>query len=137
MENIQVYRILKGMDLSEGRSVRVVDDLEAVLMEQHETRTVTDGKLYKHYHDYLVLLKNGEKAGILLNCDSVDVHAYVLQKYRKQHIVSRLTNNGFLKKIWPDVDSVTCADLYNYDKVKHLVEISGLRLRPTGILLED
>ncbi len=137
MTNPQLYRILKGMDLSEGRSVRVVDDLEAILMEQYETRTVTDGKRYNHSHDYLVLLKNGEKAGILLNCDSVDVHAYVLRKYRKQHIVSRLTNNGFLKKIWPDVDSVTCADLYNYDKVKHLVEISGLRLCPTGILLED
>lgn len=122
------------MDLSEGESVRVVDDLEAILVQDHATRTVANHRRYTHYHDYLVLLKGGEKAGILLNCDSVDIHAYVLRKYRNQHIVSRLTDNGFLKKLWPDVTSVTCADLNNYDKVKHLAQIAGYSLRDKGLI---
>lgn len=134
MTNIQLSHILKNMNLSEGKSVRVVDDLEAILMKDHATRTVTDHRRYTHYYDYLVLLKGGEKAGILLKCDSVDIHAYVLRKYRNQHIVSRLTDNGFLKELWPDVNSVTCADLNNYDKVKHLAEIAGYSLRDTSLV---
>ncbi len=134
MTNIQLSYILKNMDLSEGESVRVVDDLEAILMKDHATRTVTDHRRRTHYHDYLVLLKSREKAGILLNCDSKDIHAYVLRKYRNQHIVSRLTDNGFLKELWPDVNSVTCADLNNYDKVKHLAEIAGYSLRDTSLV---
>ena len=133
MTNIQLSYILKNMNLSEGKSVRVVDDLEAILMKDHETRTVTDHRRRIHYHDYLVLLKGGEKAGILLNCDSKDIHAYVLRKYRNQHIVSRLTDNGFLKELWPDVNSVTCADLNNYDKVKHLAEIAGYSLNDESL----
>ena len=70
---------------------------------------------------------------ILLNCDSKDIHAYVLRKYRNQHIVSRLTDNGFLKELWPDVNSVTCADLNNYDKVKHLAEIAGYSLNDESL----
>lgn len=129
MTNNQLYRMLKNMDPSEGRSVRAVDDLEAVLMANHKTVSVTNHQKFTHYHDYLVLLKAGEKAGIILNCDSVDVHAYVLRKYRGQHIVSKLTNNGFLKNLWPDIDSVTCANPREYDKLKHLAEIAGFTLR--------
>ena len=134
MTNNQLSHVLKKMDLSEGESVRVVDDLEAVLMKDHKTVTRINGHQHTSYYDYLVLLKGGEKAGILLKCDSIDVHAYVYQKYRNQHIVSRLTDNGFLKELWPDIDSVTCADLNNYDKVKHLAEIAGYSLRDKGLI---
>ena len=134
MTNEQLSYVLKKMDLSEGKSVRVVDDLEAILVENHKTVTRDNGRQHTGHYDYLVLLKDGKKAGILLKCDSIDVHAYVYRKYRNQHIVSRLTNNGFLKELWPDIDSVTCANPYNYDKVKYLAEIAGYTLRKRSLI---
>ena len=124
MTNEQLSYVLKKMDLSEGKSVRVVDDLESILVENHKTVTRDNGRQHTGHYDYLVLLK----------CDSIDVHAYVYRKYRNQHIVSRLTNNGFLKELWPDIDSVTCANPYNYDKVKYLAEIAGYTLRKRSLI---
>ena len=45
MTNNQLSHVLKKMDLSEGESVRVVDDLEAVLMKDHKTVTRINGQI--------------------------------------------------------------------------------------------
>ena len=129
MTNDTLSHILRNIDLSRGYLVRTVNDLEAVLIENHKTVTTNSGCRYVGYYDYLVLLKAGMKAGIILKCDSVDIHVYVYPKYRDQQIVSKLTGEGFLKKLWPDIESVTCANRSEYQKIKHLAEIAGFYLR--------
>ena len=117
--------ILRNIDLSRGYLVRTVNDLEAVHIENHKTVTTNSGCRYVGYYDYLVLLK----AGIILKCDSIDIRIYVYPKYRDQQIVSKLTGEGFLKKLWPDIESITCANRSEYQKIKHLAEIAGFYLR--------
>ena len=129
MTNDTLSHVLRKIDLSKGKLVRTVDDLEAVLIENHKTVTKGSDRNFIGYYDYLILLKNGAKAGIILKCDSVDIHVYVYPQYRNQHIVSRLTDDGFLKELWPDIDSVTCANIFEYEKIKYLAEIAGFYLR--------
>lgn len=129
MTNDTLSHVLRNIDLSKGDLVRTVGNLEAVLIEKHKTVTTNSNRRYVGYYDYLILLKDGEKAGIILKCDSVDIHVYVYPKWRNQHIVSKLTGDGFLKELWPDIDSVTCANRNEYTKVKYLAEIAGFYLR--------
>lgn len=129
MTNDTLSHVLRNIDLSKGYLVRTVDNLEAVLIENHKTVTTNSNRRYVGYYDYLILLKDGVKAGIILKCDSVDIHVYVYPKYRNQHIVSKLTGDGFLKELWSDIDSVTCANRSEYEKIKYLAEIAGFYLR--------
>ena len=128
MTNKTLSYVLRNIDLSKGKLVRTVGDLDAFLIENHKTvRNYGNGKIVDFF-DYLILLKNGTKVGIILKCDSVDIHVYVYPKYREQHVVSRLTENGFLKELWSDIDSVTCANSNEYDRIKYLAEIAGFKL---------
>lgn len=121
--------VLRSIDVSKGEIVREVDDLTAVLIKNHKTVMHQTNGRYVGLYDYLILLCGGKKAGIILKCDSVDIHTYVFRNYRNQHIVSKLTRDGFLKRLWPDIDSVTCVNWEEYDRIKHLAEIAGFWLR--------
>lgn len=128
MTNKKLSYVLKRIDLSKGRIVRTVDDMQAVLLEDYPTYQIYNGKKYESEDTYLILLKNNEKAGILQKLYD-DIHAYVLRRYRNQHVLSRLTDNGFLKALWPDITSVTCCNPKESIRIRHLVENSGLTLR--------
>lgn len=129
MTNNTLSHILRNIDLLKGHLVRSVDNLDAVLIERHRTVTMNSGHRFIGYYDYLILLKDGMKAGIIQKCDFEDIHVYVYEKYRNQHVVSKLTGEGFWKKIWPDIDSVTCANRKEYEKIKYLAEIAGFYVR--------
>lgn len=129
MTNSTLSHVLRNIDLEKGTLVRTVGNLNAVLIENHKTVITNSNGRFVDFYDYLILLKDGEKAGIILKCGSVDVHVYVYPKYREQHIVSSLTGDGFLKELWPDIDSVTCANRNEYNRVKYLAEIAGFKLR--------
>ena len=121
--------VLRAIDISKGKVVRKVDNLTAVLVNNHKTVNHQTNGRYVGLYDYLVLLCNGKKSGIILKCGSVDIHTYVFHNYRNQHIVSRLTGNGFLKELWPDIESVTCVNREEYERIKHLAEIAGFVLQ--------
>lgn len=129
MKNETLSRVLRGIDVSKGHIVRTVDDLKAVLLENHKTVTTNSGYRYVGYYDYIILMKEETKAGIILKCDFEDVHVYVFPRFRNQHIVSRITGEGFLKKLWPEIETVTCANKEEYERIKHLAEIAGYSLR--------
>lgn len=129
MTNDTLSHVLRNINLSKGKLVRVVDNCEAVLIEHHKTVMNRPDYRYVGYYDYLILLKDGIKAGIILKCDSVDIHVYVYPRFRDQHIVSKLISDGFLKELWPDIESVTCVNYREYEKIKHLAEIGGYYLR--------
>ena len=129
MTNDTLSHILRNIDLSKGYLVRTENNLEAVLIENHKTVTINSGRRYIEYYDYVILLKDGLKVGIIMKCEFEDIHVYVYPKFRNQHIVSKLTGDGFLKKLWPDINSVTCANKREYNKIKYLVENAGFYLR--------
>ena len=129
MTNNTLSYVLRNIDLTKGILVRTVGILSAVLIENHRTVETNSNGRFVNFYDYLILLKDKEKAGIILKCGSVDIHVYVYPKYREQHIVSTLTGGGFLKDLWPDINSVTCANRNEYDRIKYLAEIAGFKLR--------
>lgn len=129
MTNNTLSYVLRNIDLTKGVLVRTVGNLNAILIENHKTVTTNSYGRFVGFYDYLILLKDREKVGIILKCDSVDVHVYVYPKYREQHIVSTLIGDGFLKELWPDIDSVTCANYKEYERIKYLAEIAGFELR--------
>lgn len=129
MTNNTLSHVLRSINLSRGKTVRTVDNLEAVLVENHRTMETNPNGRFVGYYDYLILLYSGTKAGIILKCGSVDIHVYVYPQFREQHIVSRLTGEGFLRELWPDIESVTCANYFEYDRVKHLAALAGFELR--------
>lgn len=131
MTNESMRNILKRISAEDGHSVRKVDNLEAVLVEGFKTYVM---RQYTNYYDYLLLLQDGEKAGIILKCDSVDIFIYVYRKFRNQRVVSRLIGESFLKNLWPDIESITCSNVSNYKKIKHLAEIAGYKLRGRDML---
>lgn len=130
MTNDTLSHVLRNINVSKGNIVRTVGNLEAILIKNHRTVKISaNGNKYVNYYEYLILLKDGKKAGIILKCDNVDIHIYVYPKYRNQKIVSRLTGDGFLKKLWPDIDSISCKNLLEFYKIRHLAQIQGFTLR--------
>ena len=129
MTNNQLSHVLRNIDLSNGYIVRMVNNLEAVLIEHHKSVTTNSGRRYIEYYDYLILLKDRKKTGIIMKCQFMDVHVYMYPQYRNQHILSRLSGGGFLKKIWSDIESAKCENRNEYAKIKYLVENAGFYLR--------
>lgn len=85
-------------------------------------------------YEFLVIAENGVKQAIILRCDDVDLHWYVLKKWRGQHVLSDSLRTGVIGAVWPENTKVTCC--YNYDDnreekysmTKHLADIAGLIL---------
>lgn len=85
-------------------------------------------------YEFLIIAENGEKQAIILRCGYVDLHWYVLRKWRNRHILSDALRMGVIQEIWPENTRITCC--YNYDDdreqkyntTKHLADIAGLSL---------
>lgn len=89
---------------------------------------------YKDEYEFLLITDGGEKQAIILRCGYVDLHWYVLKKWRRNHVLSDALRTGVIKELWPENTKVTCC--YNYDDdyehkyrmTKHLADIAGLSL---------
>lgn len=85
-------------------------------------------------YEFLIIAENGEKQAIILRCGYVDLHWYVLRKWRNRHILSDALRTRVIQEIWPENTRITCC--YNYDDdreqkyntTKHLADIAGLSL---------
>lgn len=129
MTNESLIGVLKNIDISKGKVVREVDNLTAILMENHMTRQKSQsGRIFRGKQTYLILLCNGQKAGIIMKCGTVDIHFYMYKKFRDKRILSRLINDGFLKELWPDIEFMSCCNKEDYAKIEHLSELCGIGL---------
>lgn len=85
-------------------------------------------------YEFLIVAENGEKQAIILRCGYVDLHWYVLKKWRNKHVLSDALHTGVLQQVWPENTKVTCCYNYNdnrkqkYNMTKHLADIAGLSL---------
>ena len=101
-------------------------------------RVSCSGGNYKYYtsiYEFLIIAENGEKQAIILRCDDIDLHWYVLKHWRGQHILSNALRTGVIKKNWPENKSITCCYNWNdnFEKKRqmtmHLAEIAGLEFK--------
>ena len=141
MTNEDLKEYLKKANIKDGKVVRCVDNLKAVLISfplEHPYVFKRDPNLTEHNeYEFLILVCNGKKAGIIFNMSPVDIHIYMRKKYRKQHIASRLIGNGFLKKLCPNIETCTCLSYFYYDEVESLVTNAGYQLYPSKELIND
>lgn len=130
MTNDTLNRVLVSSYISQGQVVRKIGDIEVILLKKRTTTLCGDRTTkVSGVYTYLFILYKGQRAAIILKCDSVDIHCYVRPWYRDKHILSNAIRGHFLKKLWPDIDSVTCVNRDEYDRIKHLAEIAGYRVR--------
>ncbi len=89
---------------------------------------------YYSKHEFLVVVENGIKKAIILNCNNIDLHWYVFRKYRSQHVLSNVLRTGIIREIWPEVKKITCCYEWDddretkYQMTKHLATLAGLEL---------
>ena len=85
-------------------------------------------------YEFLIIAENGEKQAIILRRGRVDLHWYVLRKWRKHSVLSNALRTGILKEVWPENKNITCCYGYsdNYEEkfemTQHLADIAGLIL---------
>lgn len=85
-------------------------------------------------YEFLIIAENGEKQAIILRCGRVDLHWYVLRKWRKHGVLSNALRTGILKEVWPENKKITCCYGYGdnceekFEMTQHLADIAGLIL---------
>ena len=119
--------ILRNMDLNKCKKIK-----RNIYYIQKEI--VSQGKKRGQY-EFLVLIQNGIKCGIILRCGTVDLHWYVFKKYRGQSILSNALRTGIINELWPENKEITCCydneiDKYSkYCMTKHLADLANLELK--------
>lgn len=89
---------------------------------------------YNDEYEFLVIADGDEKQAIILRCGYVDLHWYVLKKWRGDHVLSDALRTGVIKELWPENNKITCCYSYEddceqkYQMTKHLADLAGLEL---------
>lgn len=95
-----------------------------------------DGSYYyvEDEYEFLIIAQNGEKQAIILRCGYIDLHWYVLKRWRNQHVLSNALRTGIIRQVWPENTKITCCYNYyddreeKYKMTKHLADIAELDL---------
>ena len=127
MTNRTLSCVLRNMDLNKCKKVK-----ENIYYIQKEI--MSQGKKRGQY-EFLVLVQNGMKCGIILRCGTVDLHWYVFKKYRGQSILSNALRTGIINEVWPENKVVTCSYDYEMDydlkcsMTQHLAKLVNLEFK--------
>lgn len=84
------------------------------------------------YNKYVILLDNGQRVGGIYIMDDYDLHICIFEKFRGKHYASDFMKSGWIKKLRPNLKSVTCVHMKStseYKTVKHLADLAILELR--------
>lgn len=125
MKDKTLSYVLRGTKLSCAQKIFEQNGITGYLFEN---KTVKYANGCRGRYDFLILTKYERKIGIILKCDTVDVHTYVYKKERGKHYLSDFVRDGKLRNIWSDITTVACTNVEEYDKIKHIAEIAGYRL---------
>ena len=127
MTNRTLSCVLRNMDLNKCKKVK-----ENIYYIQKEI--ISQGKKRDQY-EFLVLVQNGMKCGIILRCGTVDFHGYVFKKYRGQSILSNALRTGIINEIWPENKEITCSYDNEMDcdlkrsMTQHLAKLANLEFK--------
>jgi hypothetical protein len=115
------------MDLNKCKKVK-----ENIYYIQKEI--ISQGKKRGQY-EFLVLVQNGVKCGIILRCGFGDLHWYVFKKHRGQGVLSNALRTGIINEVWPENKVVTCSYDYEMDydlkcsMTQHLAKLANLEFK--------
>ena len=125
--------ILRNIDLNDcenlGNNIYYTRKIVTLRVYDDQTRRE---RPFRSEEEFLVIAENGIKQGIILNCDNRDLHWYVFIPWRNKGVLSKALRTGIIKRIWPNIRTVTCC--YNWDDDKqakwkmteHLAALAGL-----------
>ncbi len=135
----QLERILKKMDLQECKPI--MKDYIYYCKKLIKSRSYSGDGTYRYSTDeseFLIIVNGEEKQGIILRCGIVDIHWFVLKKWRKQHVLSNALRTGVINDVWPENKVVSCCYSWRdkvvdrpkkYSMTEHLANIAGLKMK--------
>ena len=135
MKNETLSYVLRNLKLS--KCISVGENLYYVKKKVKLTRCnfETGAKEYIcSKYEFIIIAENNIKKGIILNCGNIDLHWYVFKKWRGQHVLSNVLKSGIIKKVWPNIKTITCCFDYKEDEAakycmtKHLASLAGLNV---------
>lgn len=135
MRDEQLKYVLERIDLDECEEV--VENQIYYCKKPVKKRCYRGDGSFRYIQDeceFLIIAADGEKQAIILRCGYVDLHWYVLRKWRRSHVLSDALRTGILQEVWPENTRITCCYNYNddreqkYNLTKHLADIAGLIL---------
>ena len=135
MKNETLSYVLRNLKLS--KCISIGENLyyvkKNVKLMCYNCETGVRKSVYPKY-EFIIIVENNIKKGIILNCGNIDLHWYVFKKWRGQHVLSNALRNGIIKKMWPDIKNITCCFCYDedgeakYSMTKHLASLAGLNV---------
>ena len=82
--------------------------------------------------EMIILVKDNVRVGGINLAFGPDIHIYMKDQYRGQHIMSSFLKTGIIKQLWPQVTSTELCDVHTqeeYDKKRHLAAICNLSIK--------
>lgn len=136
MKNEQLQSILLKIDINECEEI-IRDYIYYIKKLIKQRVNHGDGRFSyeKEEHEFLIIAHDMEKQAIILRCGNVDLHWYVLKKWRKKHILSNALRTGVINQIWPENKTITCSYDWSddmdkkYSLTKHFANIANLTLK--------
>lgn len=130
MKDNEMRSILKNINLKDRKVVASVDDIEVYRAFHPVELSMFGGEYTKVFDgDFLVILKNGERAGLIHTCGDEDIYWYMAKKFRGQHILSRVLRTNIIKKTWPYTKGITYIKPGKGGINHHLASEGGLIFR--------
>ena len=133
MTNETLSHILRNLKLENCEWIRDnIYYIKKTVRQMCYSGTIGDYRPTYSKYEFLVIADNGIKKAIILNCGDVDLHWYVFNRWRGNHILSDALRSGIIKDIWPKIKTVTCYYDWDDDKeekyqmTKHLASLAGL-----------
>lgn len=123
--------VLSKSDISKGE---ILIPGKAIYLEKKTRLQIsgnspkTDTAIYK----YIFILNKGQRVGGILFCGTSDLHIIIFKKYRNKGFMSEVMKSGWIKKLCPELKSITTQHFPNsdeYKKIEHLAMLAELQIR--------
>ena len=139
MKDEQLEALLKKTDLCDCESI--IDNYIYYCKKAVKSRVYRGDGTYRYSIDvqeFLIITNGEEKQGIILRCGTVDLHWFVLKKWRNQHVLSNTLRTGVINDIWPENKTISCCYSWRdkvidrpkkYAMTEYLASIAGLKFK--------
>ena len=136
MTDYQLLSVLRNIDLQrcEDMGNNIFYIRKYVTTKYFDCYSGKD-KHSRSLEEFLVIANYGIKQGIIHNCNNDDLHWYVFSHWRNKSVLSNALRTGIIKRVWPDIEAVSCC--YNWDddkvakrqKTEYLAGLAGLGVK--------
>lgn len=135
MTNEKLKRVLDNVNLSDCEIIR--EDHIYYINLNLKMRVYRNGGGYRYNtqpYEFLIIANKGVKQGIILRHGTRDLHWFVKKQWRGHHVLSNALRTGVIKKVWPEIKTVSCCLEYGedpkakFEQTKHLAKLAGVQI---------